>query len=45
VDIARGRRPEGDLGGLLSSTDNRAASPPAPAHGLFLVGVRYPAPL
>jgi tRNA pseudouridine38-40 synthase len=42
VDIARGRRPEGDLEGLLSGTDNRAASPPAPAHGLFLVGVRYP---
>lgn len=45
VDIARGRRPERDLGALLEGTDNRAASPPAPAHGLFLVGVRYPSHL
>ena len=45
VDIARGRRPRADLGALLDGTDNRDASPPAPAHGLFLVGVRYPAHL
>ncbi len=45
VDIARGRRPERDLGRLLAGADNREASPPAPAHGLFLVGVRYPARL
>jgi tRNA pseudouridine38-40 synthase len=42
VDIARGRRPPGDLRRLLAARDNRSASPPAPAHGLFLVGVRYP---
>ena len=45
VDIARERRPERDLGRLLAGEDNRAASPPAPAHGLFLVGVRYPSRL
>ena len=43
VDIARARRPERDVAVLLADTDNRSASPPAPAHGLFLVGVRYPA--
>jgi len=42
VDIARGRRPKADLLQLLDGTDNRDASPPAPAHGLFLVAVRYP---
>jgi tRNA pseudouridine38-40 synthase len=42
VDIARGRRPKADLVKLLGGTDNRDASPPAPAHGLFLVAVRYP---
>ena len=45
VDVARGRRPLGDVADLLRAGDNRAASPPAPAHGLFLVGVRYPAHL
>lgn len=43
VDIGRGRRPLSDLRRLLKGTDNREASPPAPPHGLFLVGVRYPA--
>jgi tRNA pseudouridine38-40 synthase len=42
VDIARGRRPASDLQKLLFGGDNQVASPPAPAHGLFLVGVRYP---
>ena len=42
VDIARGRRPQADLVKLLGGSDNREASPPAPAHGLFLVAVRYP---
>jgi tRNA pseudouridine38-40 synthase len=42
VGIARGRRPLDDLAALLDADDNRAASPPAPAHGLFLVQVRYP---
>lgn len=43
VDVARGRRPIGELVALLDGDDNQAASPPAPAAGLFLVGVRYPA--
>lgn len=42
VEVARGRRPPGDLPALLNATDNQAASPPAPPHGLFLVSVRYP---
>jgi tRNA pseudouridine38-40 synthase len=42
VDIARGRRPPADLRTVLAAKDNRSASPPAPARGLFLVGVRYP---
>jgi len=42
VDIARERRPVSDLADLLGSHDNRRASPPAPAQGLFLMGVRYP---
>ena len=41
ADIARGRRSPDALPRLLAATDNREASPPAPAHGLFLVGVRY----
>jgi len=42
LDIGLGRRPLSDLAGLLVATDNRAASPPAPPHGLYLVAVRYP---
>lgn len=42
VDAARRRRPVSDLAALLDATDNQSASPPAPAHGLFLVSVRYP---
>ena len=42
VEIARHRRPLADLAGLLDAEDNRAASPPAPPHGLFLVQVRFP---
>jgi tRNA pseudouridine38-40 synthase len=45
VDVARGRRPAADLARLLDGADNQDASPPAPAHGLFLVAVRYPAHL
>lgn len=43
IDIARRRRSLADLARLLDAEDNRAASPPAPPMGLFLVGVRYPA--
>jgi tRNA pseudouridine38-40 synthase len=45
VDIALGRRPLGDLSRLLTTTENQAASPPAPPQGLYLVAVRYPADL
>ncbi len=45
VDVARGRRPLDDVAHLLAAGDNGDASPPAPPHGLFLVGVRYPARL
>jgi tRNA U38,U39,U40 pseudouridine synthase TruA len=42
VEIARCRRPLADLERLLRTEDNRAASAPAPPHGLFLVQVRFP---
>lgn len=42
VDVARRRRPLGELAALLDADDNQAASPPAPPMGLFLMGVRYP---
>jgi tRNA pseudouridine38-40 synthase len=42
VDIALARRPPEDLSRLLTASDNQAASPPAPPHGLYLVTVRYP---
>jgi tRNA pseudouridine38-40 synthase len=45
VDVALGRRPTSDFLRLLTATDNRAASPPAPPQGLYLTGVRYPADL
>ncbi len=41
VDIGRGRRPVEDMPTLLRAADNRGASPPAPAHGLYLLNVRY----
>lgn len=42
VDIAFGRRPPADFPRLLAATDNLAASPPAPPHGLYLEAVQYP---
>ena len=42
VDVARGRRPAGDVGALLATSDNAGASPPAPPEGLYLTHVRYP---
>jgi tRNA pseudouridine38-40 synthase len=42
VDIALARRPPEDFPRLLAATDNVAASPPAPPHGLYLEAVRYP---
>jgi tRNA pseudouridine38-40 synthase len=45
VDVAVGRRPLADFAALLDAADNDDASAPAPAHGLFLDRVRYPADL
>jgi tRNA pseudouridine38-40 synthase len=42
VDVGRDRRPVDDVPRLLVATENREASPPAPAHGLYLLHVRYP---
>ena len=42
LDVASGRRPESDVATLLAASDNRTASPPAPAHALFLDRVEYP---
>ena len=44
VDVARGRRPLADIPALLLTVDNRQASPPAPAHGLHMLGALYPQP-
>ena len=45
IDIAKGRRPAGDLDRLLLAEDNADVSPPAPPHALFLDRVHYPADL
>jgi tRNA pseudouridine38-40 synthase len=42
VDVGLGRRPVSDIGVLLERSDNGDTSPPAPAHGLYLVAVTYP---
>jgi tRNA pseudouridine38-40 synthase len=41
VDVARGRRPPGDIGALLSAAPGLETSPPAPAAGLCLARVYY----
>jgi tRNA pseudouridine38-40 synthase len=41
VDVARGRRPLGDVEVLLSGATAPATSPPAPAAGLYLTKVYY----
>ncbi|MCU0650576.1 MAG: tRNA pseudouridine(38-40) synthase TruA [Gemmatimonadaceae bacterium] len=43
IDVALGRRPAGTLAHLLTLDSNQETSAPAPAHGLYLEGVRYPA--
>ena len=44
VDVARGRRPLDDVRAMLAGEGNRpVTSPPAPAGGLFLRRVGYPA--
>jgi tRNA pseudouridine38-40 synthase len=45
VEVGLGRRPAGSIAEVLAGRDRRRAGPTAPAHGLFLVSVRYPAPL
>lgn len=43
VDVGTGRRPVGTVGSLRAADDNRRVSPPAPACGLYLERVTYPA--
>jgi tRNA pseudouridine38-40 synthase len=45
MDVAIGKRPLDDLAALLEAATNDDVSPPAPAHGLFLDRVHYPAAL
>lgn len=45
LEIARGHRAPASMRELLGASDNRAVSPPAPAHALFLDRVDYPAGL
>lgn len=45
LDVASGRRPIEDVPALLVAPDNQEVSVPAPAHGLFLDRVDYPADL
>jgi tRNA pseudouridine38-40 synthase len=45
MEMASGRRPVDDMPELLAAPDNRAVSPPAPAHALFLDRVEYPSDL
>ncbi len=42
LDIAAGRRDPAVVKALLDSEDNHDASPPAPAHALYLERVEYP---
>lgn len=44
VDVARGRRPAGDIEALLATEAGFETSPPAPAAGLCLVKVDYNEP-
>lgn len=41
VDVARGRRPAGDIDALLDGAPGLETSPPAPPQGLFLARVYY----
>jgi tRNA pseudouridine38-40 synthase len=42
METATGRRAPGDLSALLTASDNRDVSAPAPSHALFLDRVTYP---
>ncbi len=43
LQVGRGRLPPGEAAAILRSGDGGRAGPPAPAHGLYLAGVAYPA--
>ena len=45
VEVAQGRRPRGTIAALLARADNAETAPPAPASGLSLHRVTYPADL
>jgi tRNA pseudouridine38-40 synthase len=45
VDVGAGRRPSGTVAALLTASGNQDVSPPAPACGLYLERVTYPAHL
>ena len=45
LEVGRDRRPPGWIAEVLAGRDRRLAGPTAPAHGLFLLSVRYPEPL
>jgi len=45
VEVGRNRRPPEWVDDVLRARDRRRAGPTAPAHGLFLLGVRYAVPL
>ena len=45
VDAARGRRDPRAVAQLLDAPDNSQTSAPAPAHGLVLERIEYPAAL
>jgi tRNA pseudouridine38-40 synthase len=42
VEVGLGRRAESSVARILAGRDRRAAGPTAPAHGLYLLSVRYP---
>jgi tRNA pseudouridine38-40 synthase len=45
IEVAQGRRPRGTIARLLVAPDNTGTPAPAPAHGLSLRAVTYPADL
>ena len=44
LQVGRGRRPAGEIPGLLEKCDRACSGPTAPAHGLCLQSVEYPDP-
>jgi tRNA pseudouridine38-40 synthase len=45
LEVGEGRRPVDWIAEVLAGRDRQRAGPTAPAHGLHLLGVRYPVPL